>query len=47
MSNSALTLMVTVQVLVTLITAYFFRKVLRTPPKAEPDSYSENDDVPR
>jgi hypothetical protein len=45
MSNSALILMVSVQVIVTLVTAYFFRKVLKTPPQPEPDSYSENDDV--
>ena len=47
MSTSALVLMVSVQVTVTLVTAYFFYKVLKTPPKAEPDSYSENDDDPR
>ncbi len=47
MSNSALILMVSVQVIVSLVTIYFFRKVLRTPPRPEPDSYSENDDVPR
>lgn len=47
MSNAALTLMVTVQVVVSLITIYFFRKVLRTPPKPEPDSFSDNDDLAR
>ena len=47
MSNSAITLMVSVQVVVSLITIYFFRKVLRTPPKPEPDSYTDNDDVAR
>ncbi|MHB1147437.1 MAG: hypothetical protein ACYC01_07575 [Lutibacter sp.] len=31
--------------IVTIITLYFFYKVLTTPPKEEPDSYSENDDV--
>lgn len=45
MTSSALFLMVLVQVSVTLITFYFFRKVLLTPPRKEPDSYSENDDV--
>lgn len=45
MDSSALTLMVIVQVSVILITAYFFIKVLRTPPNPEPDSFSENDDV--
>lgn len=47
MSTSALITMVTVQVLVTLITGYFFYKVLVTPPNAEPDSFSENDDDSR
>jgi len=47
MSNSALILMIIVQVSVTLITGYFFYRVLVTPPKPEPDSYSENDDDPR
>ena len=35
--------MLLVQVSVTVITAYFFLKVLRTPKKPEPDSYEEND----
>ncbi len=39
--------MVVVQVLVTIITGYFFYKVLVTPPKMEPDSYFENDDEER
>lgn len=43
MTTSALITMVLVQVSVTVITAYFFIKVLRTPPKPEPDSYEEND----
>lgn len=47
MSTSAILTMVSVQVTVTIITLYFFIKVLRAKPKAEPDSYSENDDVPR
>ena len=33
MSGSALTLMIVVQVIVTIVTAYFFVKVLRTPLK--------------
>lgn len=45
MGTSALIMMVTVQVLVTIITFSFFWKVLRTPPKPEPDSYSGNDDI--
>jgi hypothetical protein len=32
---------------VTAATTYFFYKVLTAPPKSEPDSYSDNDDVPR
>ena len=47
MSISALILMIVVQVSVTLISGYFFYRVLVTPPKPEPDSYSENDDDPR
>jgi hypothetical protein len=41
MSTSALITMISVQVSVTAITAYFFWKVLKTPPKPEPDSYDE------
>lgn len=47
MSTSAIVLMVIVQGTVTVITAYYFFKVLRTPPKPEPDSFEENDDEPR
>lgn len=47
MSTSALILMVSVQVTVTLVTGYFFYRVLKSPAKPEPDSYSENDDDPR
>lgn len=47
MNTSALILMITVQATVTVFTIYFFMKVLRTPPREEPDSYDENDDVPR
>jgi hypothetical protein len=45
MTSGALILMVTVQVIVTLITGYFFYKVLRTPSKPEPDSYTDNDPI--
>lgn len=44
MNTIALILMVSTMTLVTAITAYFFWRVLKTPPKPEPDSYSENDD---
>ncbi len=35
--------MVLVQVSVTVITGYFFMKVLRAPQRPEPDSYEDND----
>jgi len=44
MNTSALVLMSSVMLVVTIITAYFFYKVLTVPKKPEPDSYSENDD---
>ncbi|MEJ1223761.1 hypothetical protein [Sediminicola sp. 1XM1-17] len=33
------------QGIVVFFAAYFFYKVLTIPPKPEPDSYSDNDDV--
>jgi len=47
MNSTALTMMLVTEITVTCITVYFFYRVLRTPPNAEPDSYSENDDVKR
>jgi hypothetical protein len=47
METQALTTMVIAKVLVTVITSYFFYLVLKTPPKQEPDSYSENDEEVR
>ena len=47
MNTSAIITMVLVQGIVTAFTIFFFVKVLRTPPKPEPDSYDENDDIPR
>lgn len=47
MNTSALIVMVATLSAITIVTVYFFIKVLITKPKAEPDSYSENDDVPR
>jgi heme/copper-type cytochrome/quinol oxidase subunit 2 len=44
MNPSALLLMVFVQVSVTLITVYFFWRVLKTPKKTEEDSYTENEE---
>lgn len=47
MHTVSVIMMVTTQVAVTAITGYFFWKVLTTPPKSEPDSYAENDEVER
>lgn len=47
MQISAIIMMIAVQTVVTIFTAYLFYRVLKTPPKPEPDSYSENDDEPR
>ncbi len=47
MNTSALVLMISVQVIVTLLTIWLFYRVLVSKPQAEPDSYSENDDVER
>lgn len=47
MSTSALAMMLFAQVTVTAVTIYFFWKVLKTPPKKEPDSYEDNDSDPR
>ena len=47
MNATALTLMLCTEITVTAITVYFFWKVVTAPPKPEPDSYEENDDVKR
>lgn len=47
MSSGAFTLMLLVQLSVTIITGFFFWKVLKTPPRPEPDSYDDNDNDPR
>lgn len=44
MNTSALIMMLCTQITVVCITGYFFYRVLKTPPKPEPDSFSENDD---
>lgn len=41
MNTSALILMVTVQVIVTAITVYFFWRVLKTPPKTDTEDSGE------
>lgn len=45
MNTSALITMLLAQGVVITLACYFFYKVLTTPPKQEPDSYSENDEV--
>lgn len=47
MSSIALFMMISTVSVVTLVTGYFFWKVLKTPPKDEPDSFTENDDENR
>jgi len=47
MNSIALIMMISTVGVVTLITGYFFWRVLTTPPKAEPDSYEDNDEEPR
>ncbi len=47
MSTSALITMLCAWSVITYYAVKFFVKVLRTPPKAEPDSYADNDDVKR
>lgn len=47
MTTSAIIMMLTTSALITVITGYFAYKVLKTPPKPEPDSYEFNDDQPR
>ncbi len=44
MNTSALLMMLVTEVAITLITGYFFWKVLITPARQEPDSFSENDE---
>jgi hypothetical protein len=43
MTTTAWAMMLVTDILVTVITVYFFVKVLRTPPKDEPDSFTQND----
>lgn len=46
MNATALFVMITTLLVVTLVTLYFFSRVLTAPPKPEPDSFSENNDEP-
>ena len=43
MNPTALIVMLTTLTVVTLVTGYFFFRVLTTPPKPEPDSFAENE----
>jgi len=47
MNTSALILWISSITIITFATIYFFVKILKSKPKAEPDSYSDNDDEPR
>lgn len=47
MTTSALIMILLTQGTVIAATVYFFFKVLKTPPKPEPDSYSDNDEQKR
>ncbi len=42
MNNDALIMMVGSELVITAITAYFFFRVLVTPKKKEPDSFTDN-----
>ena len=44
MNSAALTTMLLTQGIVIGFTAYFFYKVLTTPPGQEPDSFEDNDE---
>jgi len=44
MSTGALTMMLVTEITITLITGYFFYKVLTMKKNEEEDSYTENDD---
>ena len=44
MNTEALITMIATQGIVISFTAYFFYRVLTTKPKAEPDSYTDNND---
>lgn len=47
MTTIALVTMLSAWTVIAFFTIRFFLKVLRTPPKPEPDSYSGNDDASR
>lgn len=43
MTTSAIIMMILVQLTVTIITAFFFVKVLKTPKKSGPDTYTDEE----
>ncbi len=43
MNTPALIMLLSSQILITAFVVYFFWKVLNTPKKPEPDSFTEND----
>lgn len=47
MNTSAMIFMLTTFIVVTGATGYFFYLALTTKPHDEPDSFTENDNVPR
>jgi hypothetical protein len=47
MSTTALIMMICAWAIILYFTIRFFVKVVKTPPRPEPDSYSGNDDVKR
>ncbi|CAN5126176.1 hypothetical protein BH09BAC1_BH09BAC1_13760 [soil metagenome] len=47
MNTSALVVMLGSMSVFTFFCGYFFYRVLTTPPKPEPDSYTDNNDQPR
>ena len=47
METKAIILMILTELIITVITARFFWKVLFAKPNPEPDSYSENDEQQR
>lgn len=47
MSTAALITMLGAETVITAFTIYFLWKAVTTPPRSEPDSYTDNDDLIR
>jgi len=47
MNTSALITMLVTESIIASVTFYFFWRVLKTPPRPEEDSYSDNDEEER